>query len=174
MWPAVAARETGTAGGDLSGLSRDKDGETSRGSVVNLGALGVVTSVTLDVQPSFAMRQDVYLDLPMGQVKDHFEDIVAAGYSVSLFTDWQKGRVNEVWIKRRVEKGTTLTADPEFFGARRATGNVPPIAELSAENCPTQMGLAGPWCRPRPPSRRGAVLPRCRQLREYSPFRCGR
>ena len=26
-----------------------------------------------------------------------------AGYSVSLFTDWQRGRVNEVWVKRRVE-----------------------------------------------------------------------
>lgn len=142
---AVSALEIVTAGGDVLRLSRDKDGETFRGSVVNLGALGVVTSVTLDVQPSFAMRQDVYLDLPMGQVKDHFEDIVAAGYSVSLFTDWQKGRVNEVWIKRRVEKGTTLTADPEFFGARRATVNVHPIAELSAENCTDQMGVAGPW-----------------------------
>jgi len=64
--------------------------------VVNLGALGVVTRVTLDVQPTFVMRQDVYLNLPTAQVKDHFEDIVAAGYSVSLFTDWQKGRVNEV------------------------------------------------------------------------------
>ena len=56
------------------------------------------------------MRQDVYLDLPMAQVREHFEAIVSAGYSVSLFTDWQQGRVNEVWVKRRVENGATLTA----------------------------------------------------------------
>jgi alditol oxidase len=141
----VSALEIVTAGGEVLHLSREKDGSTFHGSVVNLGALGVVTKVTLDVQPAFLMRQDVYLDLPTAQVKDHFEDIASAGYSVSLFTDWQKGRINEVWIKRRVEKDATLSADSEFFGARRATVNVHPIAELSAENCTEQMGVPGPW-----------------------------
>ena len=47
--------------------------------------------MTLAVQPTFDMRQDVYLDMPMAQVADHFEAIVSAGYSVSLFTDWQHG-----------------------------------------------------------------------------------
>ncbi len=142
---AVSALEIVTAGGELLKLSRDKDGSTFRGSVVGLGALGVVTAVTLDVEPTFTMRQDVYLNLPMAQVKDHFQDIVAAGYSVSLFTDWQHGRISEVWIKRRVEPGRTLTASPDFHGAARATGNVHPIVELSAENCTEQMGVPGPW-----------------------------
>jgi alditol oxidase len=142
---AVTALEIVTADGDVLNLSREKDGSTFLGSVVNLGAMGVVTKVTLTIQPTFLMRQDVYLDLPMAQVKDHFEEIAAAGYSVSLFTDWQKGRVNEVWVKRRVDKGVTLTADREFYGARPATQNVHPIVELSAENCTEQMGVAGPW-----------------------------
>ena len=142
---AVSALEIITASGEVLRLSRDKDGSAFQGSVVNLGALGVVTKVTLDVQPAFTMRQDVYLNLPTAQVKDHFEAIVSAGYSVSLFTDWQKGRMNEVWIKRRVEKGETLTANPEFYGAPRATGNVHPIVELSAEHCTEQMGVPGPW-----------------------------
>ena len=142
---AVTALEIVTADGEVLNLSREKDGSTFQGSVVNLGAIGVVTKVTLTIQPTFVMRQDVYLDLPMVQVKDHFEEIAAAGYSVSLFTDWQKGRVNEVWVKRRVDKGVTLTADREFYGARRATQNVHPIVELSAENCTEQMGVPGPW-----------------------------
>jgi xylitol oxidase len=142
---AVTALEIVAANGDVLTLSREKDSRTFDGVVVNLGALGVVTKVTLTTQPAFVMRQDVYLDLPMAQVKDHFEEIAAAGYSVSLFTDWQKGRVNEVWVKRRVDKGVALTADREFYGARPATQNVHPIVELSAENCTEQMGIPGPW-----------------------------
>ena len=74
----------------MSYLSRAKDGETFKAAVVNLGALGVVTKVTLDIQPTFLMRQYVYENLPLAQLKDHFEAIVSSGYSVSLFTNWQK------------------------------------------------------------------------------------
>src|SRR5438477_9339382 len=81
----------------------------------------------------------------MTQVAEHFEDIVSAGYSVSLFTDWQKGRVNEVWVKRRIENGDAASKSDHFYGARPATANVHPIIELSAENCTEQMGVAGPW-----------------------------
>jgi xylitol oxidase len=142
---AVSAFELVTAGGDVLSIARNKDLRTFQATVVNLGALGVVTKLTLDVQPTFTMRQDVFLDLPMAQVRDHFEDIVSAGYSVSLFTDWQRGRVNEVWIKRRVENGAPAAPVPDFYGARPATTNVHPIVELSAENCTEQMGVAGPW-----------------------------
>ena len=142
---AVSALEFVTAAGDVLNVARDKDGKTFSGAVVNLGALGVVTKVTLDVQPAYRMRQDVYEDLPMAQLKDHLDDIVSSGYSVSLFTDWQQHRINEVWIKRRVEKGAAPDAEPEFYGAKLATKNLHPIAELSAENCTEQMGVPGPW-----------------------------
>ena len=101
---AVSALELVTADGDLLTLSRDKDGDTFLGAVVHLGALGVVTKVTLDIQPTFAMSQEVYENLPMAQLADHFDAIMSAGYSVSLFTDWQKGADLEVWVKRRVEE----------------------------------------------------------------------
>jgi alditol oxidase len=142
---AVSALEFVTADGDVLTLSREKDGDTFLGAVVNLGALGVMTKVTLDVQPTFTMRQHVYENLPLAQLADHFEAIMSAGYSVSLFTDWQNRRINEVWIKRRVDAGEPTAADPEFHGARLATRNLHPIAELSAENCTEQMGMPGPW-----------------------------
>ncbi|WP_338875967.1 D-arabinono-1,4-lactone oxidase [Spirosoma sp. SC4-14] len=142
---AVSAMEIVTAAGEVRKLSRQKDGDMFRAAVVHLGALGVVTKVTLNVVPTFQMRQDVYENLPLDQLKNHFEAIASAGYSVSLFTDWQKKRINEVWIKRKIEKGVKLDAKPEFFGAKRATKNLHPIAELSAENCTEQLGVAGPW-----------------------------
>jgi xylitol oxidase len=142
---AVSGLEIVTAAGDVVGLSRAKDGESFLGVVVGLGALGVITKITLDVQPTFMMRQYVYENLPLSEVKDHFDAIQSRAYSVSLFTDWQHQRINEVWIKSRVEEGQTFDAAPEFFGAKRATKNLHPIAELSAENCTEQMGVPGPW-----------------------------
>src|SRR5437868_435591 len=142
---AVSALEIVTAAGDVVQLSRQKDGETFRGAVVGLGALGVVTKLTLDIQPSFMMRQYVYENLPLSEMKDHFDAIESSAYSVSLFTDWQKQRINEVWLKSRIEEGQAFDPVPEFFGAKRATKNLHPIAELSAENCTEQMGVPGPW-----------------------------
>jgi xylitol oxidase len=142
---AVSALEIVTANGDVMNLSRGKDGDTFRGAVVGLGALGVLTKLTLDVQPRFTMKQYVYENLPMDQLQEHFDAIESTAYSVSLFTDWQKRRVNEVWLKVRVDQNPAFDASPELFGATRATRNLHPIAELSAENCTEQMGVVGPW-----------------------------
>lgn len=142
---AASGLEIVTADGKVVNLSRERDGETFNGAVVGLGALGVITKVTLDIQPSFVMRQYVYENLPLSELKDHFDAIESSGYSVSLFTDWQKHRINELWIKSRVEEGQAFHATPEFFGAKLATRNLHPIAELSAENCTEQMGVPGPW-----------------------------
>ena len=142
---AVSALEIVTASGEVVKLSRMRDGEAFRGAVVGLGALGVITKVTLDIQPTYMMRQYVYENLPLSAMKDHFDAIESSAYSVSLFTDWQHQRINEVWIKSRDEQGQAFDATPEFFGAKRATRNLHPIAELSAENCTEQMGVPGPW-----------------------------
>jgi xylitol oxidase len=142
---AVSALELVTASGDVIKLSRAQEGETFLAAVIGLGALGVITKVTLDIQPTYTIRQYVYENLPLSAVKDHFDAIESSGYSVSLFTDWQKERVNEVWIKTRDDHARPFDATPEFFGATKARKNLHPIAELSAENCTEQMGIPGPW-----------------------------
>ena len=142
---AVSGMELVTASGEVVHLSRQKDDETFRGAVVGLGALGVITKVTLDIEPSYRMRQYVYENLPFGELADHFEAIEASAYSVSLFTDWQNQRISEVWLKSRMEPGQAFDPTPEFFGAKAASKNLHPIAALSAENCTEQMGVPGPW-----------------------------
>jgi xylitol oxidase len=142
---AASGLELATADGTIVNLSRERDGETFNGAVVGLGALGVITKVILDIQPRFMMRQYVYEDLPLRELKEHFDAIESSGYSVSLFTDWQKQRINAVWIKSRIEEGQEFHAIPEFYGAKLATRNLHPIAALSAENCTEQMGVPGPW-----------------------------
>ena len=142
---AVSALEIVTADGEVVELSREKDGEQFEGAVVGLGSLGVVTKVSLDIQPTFTMRQDVYENLPLRQLEEHFDTIESSGYSVSLFTDWQNHTINQVWIKRRIEEGTSFTSEPELFEAKLASRHMHPIAAISAENCTEQMGIPGPW-----------------------------
>ena len=141
---AVSALEIVKTDGSLLHLSR-QDGDAFYAAVVGLGALGIITKVTLDVQPTFLMRQYVYERLPLAQLQQHFDDIVSAGYSVSLFTDWQSDSINEVWIKSRVDDDKNKEAKADWFGASPATKNMHPIAALSAENCTDQMGVPGPW-----------------------------
>jgi xylitol oxidase len=142
---AVSALEIVTASGDVVKLSRQQDSNFFQGAVVGLGALGVITKITLDIQPTYQMRQYVYENLSFAAMKDHFDAIQASAYSVSLFTDWQNHNFSEVWLKTRTEKGQAFDAKPEFFGAKLATKNLHPIAALSAENCTEQMGVPGPW-----------------------------
>lgn len=142
---AVSGMEIVTGNGDVVQLSRKRDAKRFAGEVVHLGALGVVTSLALEVEPTYQMTQVVYENLPMAQLENHLEEIFASGYSVSLFTDWQKHRIAQVWIKRRVQPGKPAQMDPEFYGATLATTKLHPIAGHPAESCTEQMGIPGPW-----------------------------
>lgn len=114
------------------------------GAVVGLGALGIVTKVTLATEKSFDVRQDVFQDLPLQSLQDNFEAIMSSGYSVSLFTDWQNQLVSQVWVKRRTDSEVPDLGG-DFYGAKAATRNLHPITRLSAENCTEQLGVPGPW-----------------------------
>ena len=140
---AISSIEFVTANGDLMVLSRDD--EDFEGAIVGLGGLGILTKLTLDISPSFQMQQDVYENLPLASLENHFDDLSSSGYSVSLFTDWKEASFNQVWLKRQVPDGASLKAESELFGARLAKRHLHPIAALSAENCTEQMGIPGPW-----------------------------
>ena len=74
------------------------------GLPVGLGAFGIVVRVTLDVQPGYLVRQDAYLGLSWDRVLADLEEIMAAAYSVSLFTDWTGQTLQSAWVKRRVAR----------------------------------------------------------------------
>jgi alditol oxidase len=135
---AVAAIELLGADGELRTLRRgDADFD---GVVVALGALGLMTRLTLDVQPSFRMRQDGYGDLPWDALLEHLPEVFAAAYSVCMFTEWD-GRVRKLLLKSRVPDGADDVAVPDdLFGAHRE----PP--EPWSDRATPVDGSVGAWC----------------------------
>ena len=142
---AVVALEIVTANGDVVTLSRDQHADQFQGAVVGLGGLGVVTKLTLRIEPTFDVRQTLYENLTLPELKNHFDEIMDSAYSVSLFTDWRDASFNQVWLKERVAVSTAKARTSNFFGATPASRNLHPIGTLSAENCTEQMGVRGPW-----------------------------
>jgi xylitol oxidase len=138
---AVTAVELVDAHGELHRFARDENTDFP-GTVVALGALGIVTSVDLRIERTYTVAQHVFEALPLPTALERFSDIMSAGYSVSLFTTWRRPEIDQIWVKRREdqpEPGDSL------FGAAAAPVDRHPIAGLSAINSTPQRGVPGPW-----------------------------
>ncbi len=142
---ACSGLEAIAANGERLTLTRAKDPDHFAGAVVALGALGIVTHLTLDVEPTYQVEQVVYQNLPFAELEHNLDAIFGSGYSVSLFTDWQDHRATQVWIKRRVDSGKPYAWPQEFYNAKRATEKLHPITGHPAEPCTEQLGIPGPW-----------------------------
>jgi xylitol oxidase len=133
----VSALELVDASGAIRRFRRgDADFE---GAVVSLGALGLVTRVSLDVVPAFQLRQYVFEQLPWTVVDSSLDAILAGGYSVSLFTLWDEPSVGTVWVKTKEQLG-----ERSYFGAELAIEARNPVPGAHAENATEQLGVAGP------------------------------
>ncbi|WP_017570349.1 D-arabinono-1,4-lactone oxidase [Nocardiopsis halotolerans] len=135
---AVRAVQLVGPDGGLSWLSRDADPGVFPGVVVALGALGIVTRLSLEVEPAFEMFQEVRVGVPLEEAADHVDDVFGAAYSVSLFTDWRDEGV--VWFKQRADR-----PGAGWDGGRPAQRPMHPVPGMSTESSTEQMGVVGPW-----------------------------
>jgi len=140
-----------TSAGDFVELRQDD--RRLAGSAVHLGALGIVTEVTLRVVPYYEVRQDVYENLDWEALFEHFDEVFALGRSVSVFHDLGP-RARAVWVK----SDASSEPPPEVFGARPATAPLHPLPDGDPANCTTQLGEGGAWSE-RLPHFRSGYLP---------------
>ncbi|QOC90885.1 D-arabinono-1,4-lactone oxidase [Micromonospora craniellae] len=133
---AVAGLELVTGAGDLH--TADRDSADFAGTVVALGALGVVTRLTLDVVPTYDVRQYVRLDLPRAAL----DEALAAAYSVSVFTDWRSTLGTQVWRKQLADQPPPPA---DWLGTTAADRPWHPVPGMPTVNCTEQLGVAGPW-----------------------------
>jgi xylitol oxidase len=140
----VRAVQLVDASGDVVELARGVD-EDFAGVPVGLGALGVVTQMTVDVEPTFDVAQFVYEDVAVDEVIARHAEVYASGYSVSTFTDWADERA-KVWLKLRADaEGAFTPPGRTWLGGSLARHAVHPVPGMPAENCTEQLGVPGPW-----------------------------
>lgn len=141
----VVGLELMTASGETLTLRRgDAD---FPGSVVALGALGVVTRVELATAPTFDVRQDVFTGLPWDALFENLDAVLGSAYSVSVFTSWFEPDVRMVWCKSRVGADSAEGAFALLtgLGAAPATQPMHPLPDVAAVACTEQGGVPGPW-----------------------------
>jgi alditol oxidase len=138
---AVAGLSILRADGEIVELRRGDEGFD--GAVVSLGALGVVVEVTLDIRPTFSVRQRLFGGVPWEAVVERLDEVTSAAYSVSLFTTWDEEAVSLGWIKELA--GAPATVGDDFFGAPALTEARHMIATMDVRNTTEQLGVPGPW-----------------------------
>ncbi|MET0839532.1 MAG: FAD-binding protein [Marmoricola sp.] len=177
---ATGTHGSGDALGSLSSAVRavelvGPDGELRRvavgdatfeGHVVALGALGVVTHLTLEVEPAFEVRQDVLVGLGWDDLQQHLDAIMGSTYSVSVFTDWVDAAANQVWLKSRSMTPPDVTG--VLGGTSPATETTHMLRGGALESLTAQLGEVGPWHERLPHFRMGFTPSRGAELQsEY-------
>ncbi|MGC5224237.1 FAD-binding protein [Micromonospora sp. DT81.3] len=127
---AVRALELVTGDGQI--LRIDDTDPRLAGVVVSLGAVGVVTRLSLAIVPSYRLRQQTFAVARWADLVHDVPALMSSAYSVSIFTDWLDR--HELLIKSR--EGDADAAD--HVGS--ALTDLP-----DTENVTPRRGVWGPW-----------------------------
>lgn len=144
---AVVGLELVTRDGSLQRVELgDADFEAM---VVSLGAFGIVTRVTLAIEPTFDIRQDAFVDMRWDELLAKFDAISSAAYSFSIFTKWSGPTASRIWLKAR--PGTARPGEFDSASLELNLGlkpGVPYSVPVTVENplaLLNPFGVAGPW-----------------------------
>ena len=141
----VVGLELVAGDGSVVSCSADENADVLSAARVSLGALGIVTSVTLQAEPAFLLRADER-PMPMAEVLDRFDDHVAENEHFELY--WFPGtrtaltkRNNRADVPAPLGRARALVEDEllanGLFGvtcwaAQRAPRAVPTLNRVAA------------------------------------------
>jgi xylitol oxidase len=144
---SVAGLEFIASSGEI--ITVDRRTPDFDGMVVSLGALGLITAVTLDVDFDYEISQHVYDDLPLDLAVEQLGMILNAAYSVSVFTTYAgslSGQVGQVWLKRRTDgSDQSMAPGSAFLDAPAAVMQHHPVPGHDPASCTRQLGEPGLW-----------------------------
>jgi len=140
---AVTGIEIVTAGGDVRWVRRGVDPDFGAW-VVSIGALGVVTRVEMEVEPTYEVAQTIFAGLDLDVVEADFDAVFGSATSVSVFTRWRPEPDAQLWLKRRIDREGPWPGGPAF-GVPPRDDPLHPLEQLDPVHCNPQHGQVGPW-----------------------------
>ncbi len=135
---AIVGIELVTAAGDVRTFGADHPDLPALAT--GLGAFGVITRLTLAVEPSYRVWQEMWFSPSWDELFADFDAVMAGAYSVNLHVGFSEPRPRLIWRKCRVGVDD---ADPpaSIAGARLVEpADIPPNENR------TEIGTVGPWC----------------------------
>ena len=138
---AVTGIDIVTGGGDLVRMTRESHPDSFAGSIVGLGALGILARVRLAIEPAYEVTQWVYEGMPWDRLRAEVDAVFASAYSVSVLTRWNAPAVDYVWTKHRGEGSPPA----RWLDARLADEPRHPVIGLPPAPATPQLGQPGRW-----------------------------
>ena len=132
----ISGIELVTADGTLVTIDRSHPDHAAL--AIGLGAFGIITRLTLDLVPSYQMRQDMYHDIDWVLAHENFDELLASAYSVNIHSGYSTPNISGV-----ISKSRDLSPAPEtLLGGRRD----PDDSNRGPQHTPRD-GSPGPWSR---------------------------
>ncbi|CAE8614106.1 unnamed protein product [Polarella glacialis] len=155
----VISIEMVVADGSIMEFSRKQHGGVDgefEGTVVSMGCLGVVVSLTLELVPDFIVRQRVYVQWPhpapswsYRAIIDNFEELLTSCDSFSAFVDWPTQQAGMLVLRDFVEPRSApleaMLLPQEWHGGHLITEPLPPLLSAVDNAKPFRTTSQGPW-----------------------------
>ena len=111
--------------GKLESLSKQTTADFTN-YLINFGGLGVITSMTIRLVPTFMVCKSIYENLKWDILfdKKNFDTIMHHQDFLSFFCTWKNREMTSVWVGKKYYNGDSLPLkEKEYFGASHITGN---------------------------------------------------
>lgn len=128
--------------GTLKTLSQDSTPHFSN-YLISFGGLGVITSMTMRLVPTFMVSKTIYQNLSWDVLfdKDNFDTIMHRQDFLSFFCTWQKREMTSVWVGKKYFAGDPVPErEPEYYGAKpiaTPTNQIHPVPGRDPSPCVT-------------------------------------
>uniref|UniRef100_A0A915D0Y3 FAD-binding PCMH-type domain-containing protein n=1 Tax=Ditylenchus dipsaci TaxID=166011 RepID=A0A915D0Y3_9BILA len=136
------------ADGSVVQYSKGQNDTELAAATVGLGALGIVTQVTLQAQPTYNLAINVFENMDMSVLDTQLYNITHSGYAINMWSTFgTPGVLDQVWITTKVDSnGVNAYGNvSQLYGAPAATAQSSPIAALPPTYVVPQMGIVGPY-----------------------------
>ena len=111
-------------------------------ALVSVGSVGILTSVTLQIEPQYYIQQCIYPDISWDiLLEETATPFFQRAYSVSGFTDWKRNTdgthdlLSSVWLKHKIQsedtKEKTTAACPTLYNVNARSYHPLPLQDSS-------------------------------------------